>query len=91
MSCTNRDSTREGTEIDVNPLALCLRRKSGEKIYCCNPALPESLETSAVIASAAARLEQITLAGRGPRYRRSTVVLGLEHLEVRIERRHRTA
>ena len=47
------------------------------------------METSAVIASAAAQFERITLTGPQPRYRRSTVVRGLERLEVRIERQQR--
>ena len=63
----------------------------GHGVHQCIGADLARMETSAVIASAAARFERITLAGREPQYRRSTVVRGLEHLEVRIERRHRTA
>ena len=59
----------------------------GHGVHQCIGAELARMETSAVIASAAARFERITLAGREPRYRRSTVVRGLEHLEVRIERR----
>ena len=49
------------------------------------------METSAITASAAARHERITLAGPRPRYRGSTVVRGLERLEVHVERRQRAA
>ena len=63
----------------------------GHGVHQCIGAELARMETSAVIASAAARFERITLAGREPRYRRSTVVRGLERLEVRIERRHRGA
>ena len=63
----------------------------GHGVHQCIGAELARMETSAVIASAAARFERITLAGREPRYRRSTVVRGLERLEVRIERRHRAA
>ena len=63
----------------------------GHGVHQCIGAELARMETSAVIASAAARFERITLTGREPRYRRSTVVRGLEHLEVRIERRHRAA
>ena len=59
----------------------------GHGVHQCIGAELARMETSAVIVSAAARFERITLAGRKPRYRRSTVVRGLEHLEVRIERR----
>ena len=59
----------------------------GHGVHQCIGAELARTETSAVIASAAARFERITLAGREPRYRRSTVVRGLEHLKVRIERR----
>ena len=59
----------------------------GHGVHQCIGAELARMETSAVIASAAARFERITLAGREPGYRRSTVVRGLEHLEVRIERR----
>ena len=63
----------------------------GHGVHQCIGAELARMETSAVIASAAARFDRIMLAGPQPRYRRSTVVRGLEHLEVRIERRHRTA
>ena len=63
----------------------------GHGVHQCIGAELARMETSAVIASAAARFERITLAGREPRYRHSTVVRGLERLEVRIERRHRGA
>ena len=49
------------------------------------------METSAVIASAAARLEPITLAGPDPGNRRSTVVRGLDRLEMHVERREHAA
>ena len=61
----------------------------GHGVHQCIGAELARMETSAVIASAAARFDRITLTGREPRYRRSTVVRGLEHLEVRIERRQR--
>ena len=57
----------------------------GHGVHQCIGAELARIETSAVIASAAARCDQITLAGRRPRYRRSTVVRGLEHLEVQIK------
>ena len=63
----------------------------GHGVHQCIGAELARMETSAVIASAAARFELITLAGREPRYRRSTVVRGLERPGVHIERRHRTA
>ena len=53
----------------------------GHGMHQCIGAKLARMETSAVIASAAARLERITLAGPQPRYRRSTVVRGLERLE----------
>ena len=31
--------TREGAEIDVNPLSVCLRESSGEDSYCCRTAI----------------------------------------------------
>ena len=61
----------------------------GHGVHQCIGAELARMETSAVIAAAAARFERITLAGPKPRYRRSTVVRGLERLEVRIERRPR--
>ena len=61
----------------------------GHGVHQCIGAELARMETSAVIAAAAARIERITLAGPQPRYRRSTVVRGLERLEVRIERRAR--
>ena len=63
----------------------------GHGVHQCIGAELARMETSAVIAAAAARIERITLAGPPPRYRRSTVVRGLERLEVRIERRPRAA
>ena len=63
----------------------------GHGVHQCIGAELARMETSAVIASAAARLERITLAGPQPRYRRSTVVRGLERLEVHVERRQRAA
>ena len=63
----------------------------GHGVHQCIGAELTRMETSAVIAAAAARIERITLSGAPPRYRRSTVVRGLEHLEVRIERRPRAA
>ena len=63
----------------------------GHGVHQCIGAELARMETSAVIAAAAARIERITLAGPEPRYRRSTVVRGLERLEVRIERRPRAA
>ena len=63
----------------------------GHGVHQCIGAELARMETSAVIASAVARIERITLAGAEPRYRRSTVVRGLERLEVRIERRARAA
>ena len=63
----------------------------GHGVHQCIGAELARMETSAVIAAAAARIERITLAGPQPRYRRSTVVRGLERLEVRIERRLRAA
>ena len=59
----------------------------GHGVHQCIGAELARMETSAVIASAVARCERIMLAGREPRYRRSTVVRGLEHLEIHIERR----
>ena len=61
-------------------------RRSGMECKCIGAELAR-METSAVIAAAAARIERISLAGPQPRYRRSTVVRGLERLEVRLERR----
>lgn len=63
----------------------------GHGVHQCIGAELARLETSAVIAAAAAQIESITLMGTTPRYRRSTVVRGLERLEVRIERRPRAA
>ena len=63
----------------------------GHGVHQCIGAELARMETSAVIAAAAARIERISLAGPPPRYRRSTVVRGLERLEVRIERRPRAA
>ena len=63
----------------------------GHGVHQCIGAELARMETSAVIASAAARFERITLAGPQPRYRRSTVVRGLERLEVHVERRQRAA
>ena len=63
----------------------------GHGVHQCIGAELARMETSAVIAAAAARIERISLAGPSPRYRRSTVVRGLERLEVRIERRPRAA
>ena len=63
----------------------------GHGVHQCIGAELARLETSAVIAAAAAQIESITLVGATPRYRRSTVVRGLERLEVRIERRPRAA
>ena len=63
----------------------------GHGVHQCIGAELARMETSAVIASAAARFERITLAGPHPRYRRSTVVRGLERLEVHVERRQRAA
>ena len=59
----------------------------GHGVHQCIGAELARMETAAVIAAAAARIERITLSGPEPRYRRSTVVRGLERLEVRIERR----
>ena len=61
----------------------------GHGVHQCIGAELARMETSAVIAAAAARIERITLAGPSPRYRHSTVVRGLERLAVRIERRPR--
>ena len=64
----------------------------GHGVHQCIGAELARMETSAVIAAAAARIERITLAGpQLPRYRHSTVVRGLESLAVRIERRPRPA
>ena len=63
----------------------------GHGVHQCIGAELARMETSAVIAAAAAQVERVSLAGPSPRYRRSTVVRGLERLEVRIERRPRTA
>ena len=63
----------------------------GHGVHQCIGAELARMETSAVIAAAAARIERISLAGPLPRYRRSTVVRGLERLEVRIEPQPRTA
>ena len=63
----------------------------GHGVHQCIGAELARMETSAVIAAAAARIERITLAGPQPRYRHSTVVRGLESLAVRIERRPRPA
>ena len=63
----------------------------GHGVHQCIGAELARMETSAVIAAAAAQIERITLAGPEPRYRRSTVVRGLERLELRIERRPRAA
>ena len=63
----------------------------GHGVHQCIGAELARMETSAVIAAAAARIERIALAGPQPRYRRSTVVRGLERLVVRLERRPRTA
>ena len=63
----------------------------GHGVHQCIDAELARMETSAVIASAAARFERITLAGLaspGTGARRSCEVS--KHLEVRIERRHRT-
>ena len=62
----------------------------GHGVHQCIGAELARMETSAVIAAAAARIERISLAGPSPRYRRSTVVRGLERLDVRIEPRPRT-
>ena len=59
----------------------------GHGVHQCIGAELARMETSAVIAAAAARIERITLVGPEPRYRRSTVVRGLQRLEVSIERR----
>ena len=59
----------------------------GHGVHQCIGAELARMETSAVIAAAAAQIERISLAGASPRYRRSTVVRGLERLEVRIEGR----
>ena len=59
----------------------------GHGVHQCIGAELARMETSAVIAAAATRIERVTLAGSEPRYRRSTVVRGLERLEIRIERR----
>ena len=61
----------------------------GHGVHQCIGAELARMQTSAVIAAAAARIERITLAGPSPRYRHSTVVRGLERLAVRIERRPR--
>ena len=61
----------------------------GHGVHQCIGAELARMETSAVIAAAAARIERIALAGPQPRYRHSTVVRGLESLAVRIERRPR--
>ena len=58
----------------------------GHGVHQCIGAELARIETSAVIAAAAQRIERITLAGPAPRYRRSTVVRGLERLDVHIER-----
>ena len=63
----------------------------GHGVHQCIGAELARIETSAVIATAAARIERITLAGPQPRYRRSTVVRGLGRLAVRIEQRPRPA
>ena len=63
----------------------------GHGVHQCIGAELARMETGAVIAAAAARIERMTLAGPPPRYRRSTVVRGLESLAVRIERRPRAA
>ena len=79
------------------PDRLAIARKGpkhaafGHGVHQCIGAELARMETSAVIASAAARIERITLADPESRYRRSTVVRGLERLEVRIERRPRAA
>ena len=62
----------------------------GHGVHQCIGAELARMETSAVIASAAAKFDQITLAGPEPRYRRSTVVRGLEHLQVQITRKGNT-
>lgn len=59
----------------------------GHGVHQCIGAELARMETSAVIAAAAAQIERISLAGAAPRYRRSTVVRGLERLEVYIEGR----
>ena len=59
----------------------------GHGVHQCIGAELARIETSAVIAAAAMQIERISLAGAAPRYRRSTVVRGLERLEVRIEGR----
>ena len=63
----------------------------GHGVHQCIGAELARIETSAVIAAAAAQIERISLAGATPRYRRSTVVRGLERLDVHIERRPRTS
>ena len=61
----------------------------GHGVHQCIGAELARMETSAVIAAAAARIERIALVGPSPRYRHSTVVRGLERLALRIERRPR--
>ena len=84
----NRDETAFS-----EPDRLDIERKGpkhtafGHGVHQCIGAELARMETAAVIAAAAARIERITLVGPEPRYRRSTVVRGLERLEVRIERR----
>ena len=63
----------------------------GHGVHQCIGAELARMETSAVIAAAAARIERVTLSGSQPRYRRSTVVRGLERLDVHIEQRPRAA
>ena len=88
----NRDEAAFG-----DPDRLDIARKGpkhaafGNGVHQCIGAELARMETSAVIAAAAARIERITLAGPQPRYRHSTVVRGLESLAVRIERRPRPA
>ena len=86
----NRDETAF-----VEPDRLDIGRKGpkhaafGHGVHQCIGAELARVETSAVIQAAATRIERISLAGPEPRYRRSTVVRGLERLEVRIEGRPR--
>ena len=61
----------------------------GHGVHQCIGAELARMETSPVIAAAAAQIERISLGGAAPRYRHSTVVRGLERLDVSIERRLR--